>query len=778
MACIVEGIELLPSSPQDVEVEPLSETSIQVSWKLPVANSHTVKSYIINITTLRSFDDDGDSYATALQKNRQDEAKLRSEKKQISVPSNVLLTEIKNLEPFTMYEITITAKNDHGTSLPSFAIRSTTLPRGTIRNKADYDPPKLPDIKTCCVKKGVTHLVCLDKLCDPVHSDVTSITDLMICAPWAATTFSCLTNGVDLSPCCKARGLPTACQILCTGNITQIDFSYFKCLKYMSDFSSCLFQSYGVLPSEPEGLSVSNVNSDFAIIHWNPSKTLSNTILHYNLHYRSMAAYNNEYQSLRKVHPPYVLEKLQSSSQYEVYVEAVNSYGISNPSSRIIFTTESKIIETEIEESSFYNVTECCVSSGLPTVCLPLCSYDASMKDIKNLGGICGREFHKLIRCGAGGRNHDKCCSRRGVPEDCVPLCHGTVVDSLLTTAAKCIPYIGNIVLCFEEGTGLLPGPIGELHASSISNNSITISWKPPAKSNVTDYLVYYDKLENNLYANAKEFKTENQLSTANTTVTLSNLQNNKTYKIFVVSRNDQGTSLPSSVLFINVTDAATDTRIKASLSSPHSLVISSHSANWVTVSWQPPQFSEFGQAITYRLYHKPAYENDYDVVETSLTSHMLEGLIPNSKYIIYIVAKTSSALSLPSETLIAWTDPVYPAFVEPPTVHPINLVIEGSSMTILCIAMGTPTPTVSLYITGRLVRQETTRHMVTVIHNVTREMNHVSCYADNGYGTPMQASRKIKISRKLKGKPFEIFMENSDLVQKFQNVKKKILSF
>lgn len=49
----------------------------------------------------------------------------------------------------------------------------------------------------------------------------------------------------------------------------------------------------------------------------------------------------------------------------------------------------------------------------------------------------------------------------------------------------------------------------------------------------------------------------------------------------------------------------------------------------------------------------------------------------------------------------------------------------------------------------GRLVRQEVTRHMVTVIHNVTRDMDQISCYADNGYGTPMQASRKINISRK-----------------------------
>lgn len=67
--------------------------------------------------------------------------------------------------------------------------------------------------------------------------------------------------------------------------------------------------------------------------------------------------------------------------------------------------------------------------------------------------------------------------------------------------------------------------------------------------------------------------------------------------------------------------------------------------------------------------------------------------------------------------------------------------------MTILCLALGNPAPTISLYVGGHLVRQDTSRHMVTVINNVTTDMEHVSCYADNGYGIPMQASKKIHIS-------------------------------
>jgi len=76
-------------------------------------------------------------------------------------------------------------------------------------------------------------------------------------------------------------------------------------------------------------------------------------------------------------------------------------------------------------------------------------------------------------------------------------------------------------------------------------------------------------------------------------------------------------------------------------------------------------------------------------------------------------------------------------------------MVTEGSIMTVLCIAMGTPLPTVTIYLNGHPLRSEVTRHMVTMIHNVTRDMGQVSCYADNGYGTPMQVTRTITISRK-----------------------------
>lgn len=67
--------------------------------------------------------------------------------------------------------------------------------------------------------------------------------------------------------------------------------------------------------------------------------------------------------------------------------------------------------------------------------------------------------------------------------------------------------------------------------------------------------------------------------------------------------------------------------------------------------------------------------------------------------------------------------------------------------MTIFCLALGNPVPTISLYIGGHLVRQEIGRHMVTTIQNISRDMDQVSCYATNGYGQPTQAGKRIKIN-------------------------------
>lgn len=215
---------MLPSPPENVEVEAQSSTVLKVSWTLPVANTESITGYSVNVTSLRSFDahliDPSETVTTP--------ATVTSHSVQVNVRSTENSTVLNNLSPFTMYEVTVSALNIHGSSLPSYAVRSLTLTPGKMKPTAVAEAPRLPDIKTCCANKGVSHKTCLDKLCDPSLAMGAEIPDLMICAPWASDTFTCLTNGLDHTPCCKARGLPDLCQQLCTGNVTSIDFNFFK----------------------------------------------------------------------------------------------------------------------------------------------------------------------------------------------------------------------------------------------------------------------------------------------------------------------------------------------------------------------------------------------------------------------------------------------------------------------------------------------------------------------------------------------------------------------
>lgn len=224
LACIVEGVELLPSPPAIVDVEALTEKSLKVSWSMPETNAESITEFSVNVTSLRSFDQ---HLLDPNEANRTEFEYMQTHMVQVNVAGNQNFTILNDLTPFTMYEVTVTSINPHGTSLPTSRVRSLTLTLGNIKPTVG-ESPKLPDIRACCANKGIGHKTCLNKLCDPAMAAVAEITDLMICAPWAADTFSCLTNGIDHTPCCRARGLPEICQLLCTGNVTSIDFNYFK----------------------------------------------------------------------------------------------------------------------------------------------------------------------------------------------------------------------------------------------------------------------------------------------------------------------------------------------------------------------------------------------------------------------------------------------------------------------------------------------------------------------------------------------------------------------
>ncbi|BFF96530.1 Ig-like and fibronectin type-III domain-containing protein 2 [Drosophila madeirensis] len=839
LQCILKGVQLIPSMPIFVIIENVSETSVSIGWMAPEKLTDRVSSYTVNVTTLHSFDEDELSgemvHRTAADSG--ESVALHN------VPANQTQLKLDALTPLTMYAVIVTAVNEFGSSLPSERLRFFThTSASAAESRADTTDkqmmPTLPDIRQCCEENGMTHRMCLEKMCDPQKTDLATLPDFMVCSPWSNITFTCLANNIDHTPCCRSRGIPSACFPLCAGKLTSLDFSLFKCLRFMSEYSSCLFQGYGVLADSPSKLRTVAKTDNFVILDWNKPKRLADTVSTYHVKFRRLGV-GDEYLTVEKRQPPLILEGLESDIYYEFYVVSINAYGKSEPSPRLITRTQSS--EAAPALTSRYNMTTCCQASGLLPQCAPLCSYNIRLSDIERLGPACRAQIPILARCAAGGRDHSPCCSRRGVINACMPLCRGVMplavtTKSATATAAKnsasagaatsstsassssvagastmgaggvpdCLSYAGNILQCFEEGTQNIPGPPEDVHATFVNQTSLSLAWTAPdvessnsssgssssISSNTSpgdmitgdelaagavagegtapvdvaketsivdatseaediDFIVQYGRV-NNMTMYETVAKLENELTTNETSVDLTNLESNALYRITVVTRGKFGTSLPASMLLLNTTNMSREGQGEVtawgSPSPPHSLTVVAHSATWMQLTWQPPEYAHPHERITYRVYHKAMRAEQFIKIETKLAWLRMNNLKPSSQHVLYVEAVGERGVSLPSETLVAWTDPALPAFVDPPTVHPADNIPEGGSMTILCLALGNPAPTISLYVGGHLVRQDTSRHMVTVIHNVSADMEHVSCYADNGYGVPMQATRRINI--------------------------------
>lgn len=110
----------MPSAPENVEVEALTEKSLIVSWSSPESNSDSVTEYSINATSLKTFDDHILEPIVANNKTS------TSHMINVKVPGSQFSTVLNNLVPFTMYEVTVTARNRHGSSLPSYKVRELT----------------------------------------------------------------------------------------------------------------------------------------------------------------------------------------------------------------------------------------------------------------------------------------------------------------------------------------------------------------------------------------------------------------------------------------------------------------------------------------------------------------------------------------------------------------------------------------------------------------------------------------------------------------------------
>lgn len=68
----------------------------------------------------------------------------------------------------------------------------------------------------------------------------------------------------------------------------------------MSSYTNCLLQGYGVLPGPPSKLHLTNIDTDYAVVHWSPPAALADTVQFYNLHYKSLSS-DDDYRASERV---------------------------------------------------------------------------------------------------------------------------------------------------------------------------------------------------------------------------------------------------------------------------------------------------------------------------------------------------------------------------------------------------------------------------------------------------------------------------------------------
>lgn len=233
-------------------------------------------------------------------------------------------------------------------------------------------------------------------------------------------------------------------------------------------------------------------------------------------------------------------------------------------------------------------------------------------------------------------------------------------------------------------------------------------------------------------------------------------------YSLYVVAVNMYGISLPSLVLVVTTAELDESEKsevVRAQIGPPHSLEVIHQTVESVTFKWLPPLYVPSDSSISYVVYYKAingtASKTDdisaqsWMMVETSHTSMYLTNLTYNTEYAFAVQAKSNkNQTSQLSEVIIVWTNPAIRASVQLPVVIPAGPIMEGSNVTFMCVAMGIPMPTLSLFVNGQLVVKREFRHVAYSIANVNRSLSSVACHAVNGIGQDTQSAQSSLLLR------------------------------
>ncbi|MEQ2183699.1 hypothetical protein GOODEAATRI_000669 [Goodea atripinnis] len=188
------------------------------------------------------------------------------------------------------------------------------------------------------------------------------------------------------------------------------------------------------------------------------------------------------------------------------------------------------------------------------------------------------------------------------------------------------------------------PSAPRNVHAETISSSAILLAWDRPLYNadKVIAYSIHYMKAEG---LNNEEYQVV--IGNDTTSYIIDDLEPARNYSFYIVAYMPMGASRMSD-------QVSQHTLEDVPLRTPE-LTLTSHSSTDIQVTWQPlPAKISRGRVLAYRLSYRTAIDDTVINVELSQnsTEHLLEGLQPDTIYLLRIAVATRVGWCEPS----AWT--------------------------------------------------------------------------------------------------------------------------
>ncbi|GFO47702.1 Ig-like and fibronectin type-iii domain-containing protein c25g4.10 isoform x1 [Plakobranchus ocellatus] len=533
LSCAVTGADIFPSEPTSVSAVTVNTGSpaILVKWGPPEKNAQSVTGYKI------MYRRDSESvYSSILIHDP-------------GVFTYRLTHESDGIIANKAYIIHVVAIAEHGISLGSIEINIY------VRDDSVHDELS-KSVDDCCDRRDVStscrSLLCRSQTYSEFHTG-----KALDCFPFLDDIFTCLAGERNHTGCCSAYGVTSECSQLCSGEPPSFDYTLAGCVAQMSIVEACVQEGYTTLPAPPSNLRVQHVTNNLAQLSFDPPETLNVVRYVVQVRERSDSEPFTFSQNLGPSEFTFEMTQLAENTMYWVRVTTETADHGSLPSETVSFLTHTDEYEQPVEiptQRDPYNLTDCCVKSGMPLVCAIGCVYRANMTDYysEHLAD-CYSSIGSVLACASDGRDHRECCQRRNINEACEDLCVHTKPGPLdAKYVPVCVPETSKAVLCYNEGLVRLPR-YPNVKVTNVTALTISLAWSHPPSGSIVDF---YNVSVTPVGGSADEVRMR---STQKTVFIVQDLRPATEYTINVFSINENGTSAPSPSITIFTLEDVTD---------------------------------------------------------------------------------------------------------------------------------------------------------------------------------------------------------------------------